>query len=140
MKLALSSQTDQSFEVTVTACQEALVAEGFGVLTDIDLAATFKAKLGIDHEPYRILGACHAPSAVDLLGAQPEFGVLLPCNVTISVEDGATVVRAMDPGAIVDAVLGSVSADRPPSEDKVRDVAADIGRRLERVVAKATEQ
>ncbi len=138
MELALSARTNQSFDDTVVACREALAAEGFGVLTDVDLAAIFKAKLGVDHDPYRILGACHASSAAELLRAKPDLGVLLPCSVTISTEDGATIVRAIDPGAIVGSVLGSGSAAAPPSDEVVQGIAAAMGQRLERAVARAT--
>lgn len=139
MELALSSRTSRSFDDTVLACREALVAEGFGVLTDIDLAATFTAKLGVDHEPYRILGACHAASAAALLRAKPEFGVLLPCSVTISTEDRTTVVRAIDPRAIVDSVLGS-SPGAARASDEVQEIATEIGRRLERALTRATTE
>lgn len=103
----------------------ALAAEGFGVLTEIDVRATLKAKLGVEGEAYLILGACHPPSAHQALTLAPEVGVLLPCNVTISVEGGTTVVRAMDP----EAVLGVIG--RPD----LADVGMRVGAALRRVVA-----
>ena len=103
---------------------EALAKEGFGVLTEIDVQATLKKKLDVDREPYLILGACHPPSAHKALSAVPEVGVLLPCNVTVSVEGGTTVVRAMDPAGVM-GILGS---------PELAEVGADIGARLRRVV------
>ena len=79
---------------------------------------------GRRREPYLILGACHPPSAHKALSAVPEVGVLLPCNVTVSVEGGATVVRAMDPAGVM-GILGS---------KELAEVGADIGARLRRVV------
>ncbi len=105
-------------------CREALSAEGFGVLTEIDVQATLKKKLGVDLPPYLILGACHPPSAHRALSAAPEVGVLLPCNVTVSVEDGRTVVRAMNPRS----ALGIL--DSPA----VAEVAAEVAAALERVL------
>ena len=99
-------------------------AEGFGVLTEIDVQATLKKKLDVDRPPYVILGACHPPSANRALSAVPEVGVLLPCNVTVSVEGGTTVVRAMDPAGVM-GILGS---------PELAEVGADIGARLRRVV------
>ena len=87
------------FAEATARAREALGKEGFGVLTEIDVQATMKAKLGVEVPPYVILGACHPPSAHQSLTAAPEVGVLLPCNVTVSVEGGRTVVRAMNPGA-----------------------------------------
>ena len=108
----------------VARAREALAAEGFGVLTEIDVQATLKKKLDVDREPYLILGACHPPSAHKALSAVPEVGVLLPCNVTVSVEGGTTVVRAMDP----EGVMGLL--DSP----ELAEVGTDIGARLRRVV------
>jgi uncharacterized protein (DUF302 family) len=112
------------FDETVVRAREAIAKEGMGVLTEIDVQATLKKKLDVDHEPYLILGACHPPSARRALEAAPEVGVLLPCNVTVSVENGKTVVRAMDPAA----VMGLVSVPALAS------VGREIGEKLRRVI------
>lgn len=122
--VALQTTTSLSFADAVARAREELAKEGFGVLTEIDVAATLKKKLDVDREPYLILGACHPPSAHRALAAVPEVGVLLPCNVTVSVEDGTTVVRAMDPAGVM-GILGS---------PELAEVGADIGARLRRVV------
>ena len=122
--VALQTTTPLSFADAVARAREELAKEGFGVLTEIDVAATLKKKLDVDREPYLILGACHPPSAHKALSAVPEVGVLLPCNVTVSVEDGTTVVRAMDPAGVM-GILGS---------PELAEVGADIGARLRRVV------
>jgi len=122
--VAFSIVTDLSYETAVERCREALAAEGFGVLTEIDVQATFKKKLDVDRPPYLILGACHPPSAYKALTAAPEAGVLLPCNVTVSVEDGRTVVRAMNPGV----ALGVLQAEG------LGAVAEDVGEALQRAV------
>ncbi len=121
---AFTVRTGLAFDAAVERCRELLAGEGFGVLTEIDVQATLKKKLGAEVEPYVILGACHPPSAHRALTAVPEVGVLLPCNVTVSVEDGATVVRAMNPGS----ALGIL--DHPALEE----VAGEVGAALRRVV------
>jgi uncharacterized protein (DUF302 family) len=99
--VAFEVMSPLTFAEAVRQAREALAKEGFGVLTEIDVQATMKAKLGVEGEPYVILGACHPPSAHRSLTAAPEVGVLLPCNVTVSVEGGRTVVRAMNPGSVM---------------------------------------
>ncbi|HEY2291923.1 MAG TPA: DUF302 domain-containing protein, partial [Thermoanaerobaculia bacterium] len=94
------------------------------VLTEIDVQATLKKKLDVDRDPYLILGACHPPSAHRALTAVPEVGVLLPCNVTVSRENGKTVVRAMNPRAAL-GILNSPALD---------DVACEVAAALRRVV------
>jgi uncharacterized protein (DUF302 family) len=123
--VAYETTTSLPFEAAVERCREALAREGFGVLTEIDVQATLKKKLDIDREPFVILGACHPPSAHRALTAVPEVGVLLPCNVTVSVEDGATVVRAMNPGSVMEVLANPV----------VEEVGREVGAALRRVVA-----
>lgn len=106
--------------------REALAAEGFGVLTEIDVQATLKKKLGIDGKPYLILGACNPPLAHRALEAEPPIGVLLPCNVTVfEGADGATWVQAIKP----EEMFGLVG------NPAVQPVAGQVARRLERVLA-----
>jgi uncharacterized protein (DUF302 family) len=126
--VAFAATTALPFDDAVERAREELSREGFGVLTEIDVQATLKKKLDVDREPYLILGACHPPSAHRALTAAPEVGVLLPCNVTVSVEDGTTVVRAMNPRV----ALGVLA--RP----ELGDVAEEVGGALRRVVEKVT--
>ena len=121
---AITRTTQLSFDDALARAREALAAEGFGVLCEIDVQATLRAKLGEEREPYVILGACNPPLALRALTAEPEIGVLLPCNVVVHVEDGQTYVSAVDAGAL----LGIVG--RPELEP----VAADVRARLVRVV------
>lgn len=123
-KVAFTTKTALPFEKAVEKCREALAAEGFGVLTEIDVQATLKEKLDVDRDPYIILGACHPPSAHRVLSAAPDAGVLLPCNITVSVEDGSTIVRAMNPGAAMGIL------DKP----EIEEVAEWVGAALQRVV------
>ena len=103
---------------------EELQNAGFGVLTEIDVAATLKKKIDVDRKPYIILGACHPASADRALQAVPGVGVLLPCNVTVSVEDGRTVVRAMDPASAMGVL----------EEPDLEEVGTQVGAALRRVI------
>lgn len=124
--VAFEATTDASFADAVARVREELPKEGFGVLTEIDIQAKLKEKLGVEVPPNLILGACHPPSAYRALQAVPEVSVLLPCNVCVAVENGRTVVRAMNPAAVM-AVL---------AEPSLQAVGAEVGAALRRVVAR----
>jgi len=123
-QVAFEAVTALSFDDAVARCRAELAREGFGVLTEIDLQAKLKEKLGVDVPPNLILGACHPPSAHRALQAVPEVSVLLPCNVAIAVEPRGTVVRAMNPQAAM-KMLQNAELDV---------VAREIGARLRGVV------
>lgn len=115
-----------SIEAASTLVREALAAEGFGVLTEIDVQATLKKKLGVDRRPYLILGACNPPLARRALDAEPPVGLFLPCNVTLFEDDaGALWVQAIRPEAMF-ALL-----DNPD----MGPIADEVGARLQRVMA-----
>lgn len=98
MGYALSTTVNQPFDATLTATRQALADQGFGILTEIDLAATLQKKLGAEIAPHVILGACNPPSAYAALQAEQSIGVLLPCNVVVrSLDASTTIVEAIDP-------------------------------------------
>jgi len=119
-------QVQGGFADVVQRVTDALKTEGFGVLTDIDVQATMKARLGIDGKPYRILGACNPPLAHKAISADPDIGLLLPCNVVVR-EDaaGKIIVGFMDPIAVLKLT------DNPG----IAEIAKDVRARLERVAA-----
>ena len=118
--------TGRRFDEVVERTREALQAEGFGVLTEIDVKATLKKKLDVDVPPYLILGACNPPLAHRVLELEPRIGVLLPCNVVVrELGDGNIEVSAMDPAAAMQVV----------ENPAVHEVAAEVRGRLARVLA-----
>lgn len=124
---------DTPVEEAVPRVKEAFKAQGFGTLTEIDVRTTLKEKIGVDVEPYVILGACNPSLAHRALQIEPDVGLLLPCNVVVRPHEGRTMVSALDPGIIaemmdhpdlvpiaeeatklIDAALDSLSASGAP--------------------------
>ncbi len=121
MSYTMSTTLARPYAESVEAVRAALTEQGFGVLTEIDLKSTLKAKIDADIAPYVILGACRPPLAYKAVQADPSVGALLPCNVVVRAQDDTTtLVEALDP-----AVMMSV-ADTP----ELKEVAADARQRL----------
>ena len=121
---AFTATTSKSYDEAVTEVTDALQEQGFGVLTEINVSEVLKKKLDIDKRPYLILGACNPVLANQAMEAEPDIGLLLPCNVVVrEEEDGGTTVAFMDPSAVLSLV------DNPA----VATLAAEVRGRLEKV-------
>ena len=114
-----------AFDDAIRRVTEELAKEGFGVLTEIDVKATLKKKLGIDVAPYRILGACNPQFAHKAIEFEPQIGALLPCNVVVREDKGKTRIDVMDPQSVLRLV------ERP----EIEGIATEVRKRLERVIA-----
>ncbi len=117
--------TGETFDTIVERTRAALADNGFGVLTEIDVAATMKKKIDKDLPPYLILGACNPNMAFQAIGIEPKIGAMLPCNVIVREADGGVMVSAVDPVASMQAI----------DNDKLHAVAGDVRGMLEKVVA-----
>ena len=129
MTYALTTTVDRPYAVTVEQVRAALAGQGFGVLTEIDLQATMKAKLDVDIAPQVILGACRPPLAYAALRAEPSIGLLLPCNVVVrALDDTSTAVEAVAPQMMVamtdNPELQAVSDD---ASTRLRHALASLG-------------
>ena len=124
MRASYGTRTSSGFDETVGAVRAVLAAEGFGVLTEIDLAGTLRDRVGAELDPYVILGACNPTFAKEAVEADPSVGVLLPCNVVVRRDGDDTVVEAMDPGII--AEMGA--------SPRLAELAAEVQVRVRRAV------
>jgi uncharacterized protein (DUF302 family) len=129
-RYALTGETTLPFDTAVARVREELKEEGFGVLCEIDVRATLKEKLGVEGEPYLILGACNPPLAHQALQAEPDLGVLLPCNVVVYERDGVTHVSAVDAERMLSIV----------ENPDLAHVAAAVRTRLSIVVERAVAE
>ena len=120
----IAGTTSLPYAEAVERVRQELVQEGFGVLTEIDVRATLREKLGEEVDPYVILGACNPSYAHRALGLEPDLGALLPCNVVVYVRDGETRVSAVDPVAMLSIV------DNP----ELAEIAGEVRSRVERAV------
>ena len=127
MSYSYTTKTDLGFEEAVARVKETFKEQGFGVLTEIDIQATLREKIGAEVEPYVILGACNPSFASRALAAEPGVGVFLPCNVVVRRTAGETVIEAMDP-----AVMKQFFDD-----PAMADLIAEVAPRIEKAVADA---
>jgi uncharacterized protein (DUF302 family) len=126
-EIGFEVEMDQPYDEAIDLVTQALKAEGFGVLTEIDVKATLKKKLDTDFRPYVILGACNPPLAHKALNAAPEVGMMLPCNVTVEArDDGGSIVRILDPKFM----MGVGTFGENPA---LKEVAAQAHEKLGRV-------
>lgn len=125
MEYGTGVRLDSGFDDTVARVRDALKEQGFGVLTEIDVQATLKEKLGHDMEPYLILGACNPPLAHRALDVDRRIGLLLPCNVVVRADGDDTVVEALDPQIMVGLT----------GQDALAPVADEAGARLSAALA-----
>ena len=124
--MAWEVQIDAPYDEALERVIEALKAEGFGVLTRIDVHDAFKEKLGVEFRQYAILGACNPPLAHKALSSRPDAGLMLPCNVIVEESDGGTLVRIVDPSAMMQA--GGLAGD-----PVLEEVGGEAEVRLKRV-------
>ncbi|WP_198358372.1 DUF302 domain-containing protein [Streptomyces fildesensis] len=130
MAYSRTVHVDGDFDETVTAVRQALAEQGFGILTEIDVQATLKEKLGHDMENYLILGACNPPLAHQAIEADRSIGLLLPCNVVVRSDGERIAVQALDPATMVTLT----------GQDALKPVAEDATRRLEAALSTLTQQ
>ena len=131
MSYALTTTVRRPFAETLEAARASLADQGFGILTEIDIQATLKAKLGVDVPPQVILGACRPPLAHAALQVEPSIGLLLPCNIVVrTLDDDTTVVEALDPKVMVSLT----------QNDALASVANEAGQRLAAALDALTQQ
>jgi len=124
MTYFFTKKVSMGFDEAITKVTEKLAGEGFGILTEIDVKATLKKKLDVDFRPYRILGACHPPSAHKALNAEPNIGLMLPCNVVVQETEAGVEVSAIDPIASMLAIDNA----------KLVPIADDVRKKLRKVI------
>jgi Uncharacterized conserved protein len=130
MGYAKTIELDISYEEAVPKVKAAFKDQGFGTLTEIDVKATLKEKIGRDIEPYVILGTCNPELASRALDVEREIGLLLPCNVVVTERDGKTLVQALDPQVMVSV----------PQRDELQPIADEAAARIEKALASLTRE
>ena len=125
MSYYIATTVDHPFETAIEKVTEALSAEGFGVLTEIDVTATMKKKLDVDFRNYRILGACNPPFAHKALSAEDKIGTMLPCNV---------IVQELDSGQVEVAAVDPLKSMQAVENESLAPIATDVRDRLQRAV------
>jgi uncharacterized protein (DUF302 family) len=118
--------TNRSMKEAEAAIRDSLASEGFGILTEIDVAATLKEKLGVERAPYKILGACNPPLANRGLEAEADLGLLLPCNVVVYAKGDETVIAALEPQLMADI----------SNNPELQDIASEARGRLQKALAR----
>ena len=128
MTYYFTKTTALPFDEAVARTRETLQAEGFGIITEVDIAATFKKKIGVNFRPYIILGACNPKAAHEALGFEDKVGLMLPCNVIVqALASGGTEVAAIDPVASMTAI------DNASLKAKAKEIGDSLKRAVEAV-------